>query len=340
MLDKLAEITIDIANSIKSASNLVELENLRVEVLGKSGDLTRLLKSLGKLDKAERPKIGAKINEAKVEVSTLIADKKVVLEQIALEKQLKKEAIDISLPSRKHTLGGLHPITGVLKEIETIFKNRGFDVAVGPEIEDDFHNFEALNIPKHHPARAMHDTFYFGSGNVLRTHTSPVQVRTMEEKEPPIHIIAPGKVYRHDLDLTHSPMFHQIEGLMIDKDLSFAELKGLLIEFLRVFFNQDDLRVRFRPSYFPFTEPSAEVDIGCVMCGGKGCRVCSHTGYLEVLGCGVVHPNVLEASGIDSHNWTGLAFGMGIERLTMLKYGIGDLRLFFDNDMRFLEQFK
>ncbi len=340
ILDDLQRIKEHIEHDIRSASDLVQLESLRVEVLGKSGELTRLLKSLGGLDASERPKMGAKINEAKQTISSLIIKQKQILEAAALEAHIASEAVDVTLPARVHQQGSLHPITAVLYEIESIFKRHGFAIAEGPEIEDDFHNFEALNIPQHHPARAMHDTFYFPSGNVLRTHTSPVQVRTMKDNEPPIHIIAPGKVYRHDLDITHSPMFHQIEGLIVDTSVSFAELKGLLIEFLRTFFDNDNLGVRFRPSYFPFTEPSAEVDIECVMCGGKGCRVCSDTGYLEVLGCGVVHPNVLSASGIDTEKWNALAFGMGIERLAMLKYRIGDLRLFYDNDMRFLTQFK
>lgn len=340
MLDKLEQIKNSIFTQIENAQNLKELEDLRIEVLGKNGELTALLKTLGSIDKEERPKMGAGINKAKSSVQESIAEKKQILEEIALNEQLESEKIDVSLPSREFSKGTLHPITITLKAIEDIFARSGFTTETGPEIEDDFHNFSALNIPEHHPARAMHDTFYFDGGNVLRTHTSPVQIRTMEKQKAPIRIIAPGRVYRCDSDITHTPMFHQIEGLIVDEKASFAQLKGLLIDFLRLFFGNNNLKVRFRPSYFPFTEPSAEADIECVMCGGKGCRVCSNTGWLEVLGCGVVHPNVLSAVDIDSETYTGLAFGMGIERLAMLKYGVGDLRLFFENDMRFLKQFK
>jgi phenylalanyl-tRNA synthetase alpha chain len=339
MLDKLDKIQKDILSKIDNAKDLKSLEDLRIEVLGKSGDLTALLKTLGTLDAKERPKMGGEINKAKKLVQENIANKKIALEEIALEKQLEKEKIDVSLPAGSHSSGTLHPITSTLKTIEDIFAGSGFTSESGPEIEDDFHNFTALNIPEHHPARAMHDTFYFDGGNVLRTHTSPVQIRTMEHKKAPIRIIAPGRVYRCDSDITHTPMFHQVEGLIVDENANFAQLKGLLIDFLRLFFDKKDLSVRFRPSYFPFTEPSAEADIECVMCGGEGCRVCSQTGWLEVLGCGVVHPNVLESVNIDHEKYTGLAFGMGIERLAMLKYGVGDLRLFFENDMRFLKQF-
>ena len=340
MIEKLNIIQQSIVAKIAKANDLKSLEDIRVEVLGKSGDLTALLKTLGKLDPAERPKMGGEINKAKKQVQEMIASKKCELEDIALVKQLEKEKIDVSLPPRDFITGTMHPITSTLKVIENIFAGSGFSTEVGPEIEDDFHNFSALNIPEHHPARAMHDTFYFEGGNVLRTHTSPVQIRTMEKNKAPIRIIAPGRVYRCDSDITHTPMFHQVEGLIVDENANFAQLKGLLIDFLRLFFDKKDLSVRFRPSYFPFTEPSAEADIECVMCGGDGCRVCSHTGWLEVLGCGVVHPNVLKSVDIDSEKYTGLAFGMGIERLAMLKYGVGDLRLFFENDMRFLKQFK
>ncbi|HNB89574.1 MAG TPA: phenylalanine--tRNA ligase subunit alpha, partial [Plasticicumulans sp.] len=257
----------------------------------------------------------------------------------ALHRRLAAERVDVTLPGRGVQAGGLHPITRTLRRIEELFRQVGFSVAEGPEIEDDFHNFEALNIPAHHPARAMHDTFYFDASTVLRTHTSPVQIRTMRACEPPIRIIAPGRVYRCDSDLTHSPMFHQVEGLFVDEDVSFADLKGVLYDFLRAFFERD-LDVRFRPSYFPFTEPSAEVDIQCVICGGSGCRVCKHTGWLEVLGSGMVHPAVFGKVGIDPERYTGYAFGMGVERLAMLRYGVNDLRLFFDNDLRFLGQFR
>jgi phenylalanyl-tRNA synthetase alpha chain len=261
------------------------------------------------------------------------------LQCAALDAQLAGVKIDVTLPGRGQLKGGLHPVTRTTRRIEQLFLPLGFTVEEGPEIEDDHHNFGALNIPDHHPARAMHDTFYIDAQTLLRTHTSPVQVRVMEQRDPPLRIIAPGRVYRCDSDLTHTPMFHQVEGLLVDEHASFASLKGLIDEFLRAFFEQEDLAVRFRPSYFPFTEPSAEVDIQCVMCAGDGCRVCSHTGWLEVLGCGMVHPNVFEQVGIDNERFTGFAFGMGVERLAMLRYGVNDLRLFFENDMKFLTQF-
>jgi phenylalanyl-tRNA synthetase alpha chain len=261
------------------------------------------------------------------------------LEKEALDAKLAAEAVDVTLPGRGQATGGLHPVTMTLQRIEKLFSQLGFEVAEGPEIEDDYHNFEALNIPESHPARAMHDTFYFDNHTVLRTHTSPVQIRVMQEKKPPLRVIAPGRVYRCDSDLTHTPMFHQIEGLLVDEDVSFAQLKGILDEFLRRFFERE-LAVRFRPSYFPFTEPSAEADIQCVHCNGAGCRVCSHTGWLEILGCGMVHPNVFKHVDVDSEKYTGLAFGIGVERLAMLRYGVSDLRLYFENDLRFLEQFR
>jgi len=326
--------------SIAAAKSLKELDDLRVKFLGKKGDLTALLKGLGKLSKEERPKMGEAINQAKVKLQNLLTDRKNHLETLELEKRLLKEKIDVSLPGRNVEMGGLHPVTITLNRIQSLFAKNGFEVETGPEIEDDFHNFTALNIPEHHPARAMHDTFYFDENTVLRTHTSPVQIRTMENKKPPLRIIAPGRVYRCDSDITHTPMFHQVEGLIVDKDANFAQLKGLLIDFLRAYFEKEDLQVRFRPSYFPFTEPSAEADIECVICGGEGCRVCKKTGWLEVLGCGVVHPNVLNSVDIDAEEYTGLAFGMGVERLAMLRYGVNDLRLFFENDIRFLRQFK
>jgi phenylalanyl-tRNA synthetase alpha chain len=258
--------------------------------------------------------------------------------QEALERQLASELVDITLPGRRYDHGGLHPVSRTIERIQAIFSVAGYSVAVGPEIEDDYHNFGALNIPDHHPARAMHDTFYIDPATVLRTHTSPVQVRVMEESKPPYRMICPGRVYRCDSDITHTPMFHQVEGLLIDRQVSFADLRGTIEEFLQAFFEKD-LAVRFRPSYFPFTEPSAEVDMACVMCEGLGCRVCSHTGWLEVMGCGMVHPRVLEMSGVNSDEFTGFAFGMGVERLAMLRYGVNDLRLFFENDLRFLRQF-
>lgn len=332
---------LDRANtSIAKTQNLQELEDLRVSFLGKKGELTALLKGLGKLSKKQCPKMGEAINRAKVSIQTLLTDKKNHLELVALEKRLLSEKIDVSLPGRNAEMGGLHPITITLNRIQSLFAKNGFEVVLGPEIEDDFHNFTALNIPQHHPARAMHDTFYFDKNTVLRTHTSPVQIRTLEKQKPPLRIIAPGRVYRCDSDITHTPMFHQVEGLIVDKHANFAQLKGLLIDFLRAYFEQEDLKVRFRPSYFPFTEPSAEADIECVICHGVGCRVCKKTGWLEVLGCGVVHPNVLSSVNIDPEIYTGLAFGIGIERLAMLRYGVNDLRLFFENDSRFLRQFR
>ena len=325
--------------AIAKANDLKDLDDARVLYLGKKGELTALLKGVSKLPKEDRPVMGDTINQAKVEIQKLIETRKDELEEIALEKRILEEKIDVTLPGRNVEKGGLHPITQTLNHIENIFTKGGFEVEFGPEIEDDFHNFSALNIPEHHPARAMHDTFYFSANAVLRTHTSPVQIRTLERQKPPVRIIAPGRVYRCDSDVSHTPMFHQVEGLIVDKEATLAQLKGLLIDFLRSYFEKDDLQVRFRPSYFPFTEPSAEADIECVICSGEGCRVCKKTGWLEVLGCGVVHPNVLKAVDIDPEEISVLAFGMGVERLAMLRYGVNDLRLFFENDVRFLNQF-
>ena len=325
-------------DAIIAAEDNAALEQLRVEYLGKKGHLTALLKGLGNLSAAERPAAGAEINEAKQALQALIGERKAALERVAVESQLAAETIDVTLPGRGQHTGRQHPITRTIERMQDFFGAIGFEVVEGPEIEDDYHNFEALNIPAHHPARAMHDTFYVDETTVLRTHTSPVQVRVMESQAPPLRIICPGRVYRCDSDLTHTPMFHQVEGLLVDDHSSFADLKGLIEEFLQVFFERD-LAVRFRPSYFPFTEPSAEVDIQCVQCGGEGCRVCGHTGWLEVMGCGMVHPSVFEHCGIDAEKYTGFAFGMGVERLAMLRYGVNDLRLFFENDLRFLEQF-
>lgn len=323
---------------IDGAEGLSALDDVRVRFLGKSGELTAQLKQLGKLPKEERPAAGQAINKAKQSLQVKIDERRGELEAAALSARLASERIDATLPGRGRGHGGLHPVTRTMERIERLFANSGFKVAEGPEIEDDFHNFEALNIPAHHPARAMHDTFYFDEHMLLRTHTSPVQVRVMKDAEPPLKIIAPGRVYRCDSDLTHTPMFHQVEGFLVDEDVSFADLKGVLYDFLQNFFERD-LKMRFRPSYFPFTEPSAEADIECVMCGGEGCRVCSNTGWLEVLGCGMIHPEVFRHVGIDSEKYTGYAFGMGVERLTMLRYGVNDLRLFFENDLRFLKQF-
>mgnify|MGYP001476600758 CR=1 FL=1 len=323
---------------ISDANDSKTLDEVRVRFLGKKGELTALLKSLGQMDASERPKAGEVINQAKIQIQEAIEEHKHELDALNLSRELETSAVDITLPGRSNTVGGLHPVTQVLNRIEELFIGSGYEVVVGPEIEDEYHNFEALNIPAHHPARAMHDTFYFGDGSLLRTHTSPSQVHTMEKEAPPIRVICPGRVYRRDSDLTHSPMFHQVEGLVIDEGISFADLKGTLTDFLRKFFEKD-LEVRFRPSYFPFTEPSAEVDVQCVHCSGKGCRVCSHTGWLEVLGSGLVHPNVLENSNIDSQKYSGFAFGFGADRLAMLLYEVNDLRLFFESDLRFLRQF-
>jgi len=334
----LSQLVNEASDHISQSTNLAELDEVRVRYLGKSGLLTAQLKQLGTLPKEDRPAAGQAINVAKQELGASIATAKQALELQALEQRLKSESVDVTLPGRGQVSGGLHPVTRTLERINKLFANAGFKVAEGPEIEDDYHNFEALNIPEHHPARAMHDTFYFDEHLLLRTHTSPVQIRVMENSEPPLKIIAPGRVYRCDSDLTHTPMFHQVEGFLVDRDVSFADLKGVIYDFLTSFFEQE-LKLRFRPSYFPFTEPSAEVDIECVMCSGSGCRVCGNTGWLEVLGCGMIHPEVLRHVGIDSEEYTGYAFGMGVERLTMLRYGVNDLRLFFENDLRFLRQF-
>ena len=338
-MESLEALKNEAVHLITDAAESAALEQLRVDYLGKKGKLTGLLKNLGNLSPEERPAAGALINEVKQELSGLINSRKSILEQAALAARLEADRVDVTLSGRGVDVGGLHPITRTIERIENFFSGIGFQVMEGPEIEDDYHNFEALNIPAHHPARAMHDTFYIDDTHVLRTHTSGVQVRTMETQSPPLRIICPGRVYRCDSDLTHSPMFHQVEGLLIDESSSFGDLKGLLEEFLQVFFEREDLAVRFRPSYFPFTEPSAEVDIQCVKCSGDGCRICSQTGWLEVLGCGMVNPKVFEMSGIDTEKFTGFAFGLGVERLAMLRYGVGDLRLNFDNDLRFLRQF-
>ena len=329
----------DAQAAIAATANTTEVENLRVHYLGKKGVLTEQLKQLGGLPPDERPRVGQWVNEAKETVSAGLQTRKQNLEAGARQEQLARETLDVTLPGRGVRLGARHPVSRTLERLEQLFLRLGFEIADGPEIEDDFHNFEALNIPATHPARAMHDTFYFGDGRLLRTHTSPVQVRHMRTHKPPLRIIAPGRVYRCDSDVTHTPMFHQIEGLMVDESASFADLKGLLAEFLTQFFEKP-LKVRFRPSFFPFTEPSAEADISCVICSAKGCRVCKGTGWLEVLGCGMVHPEVFRHVGIDSERYTGFAFGLGVERLAMLRYGVTDLRMFYENDLRFLRQFR
>ncbi|ABC31278.1 phenylalanyl-tRNA synthetase, alpha subunit [Hahella chejuensis KCTC 2396] len=319
-------------DAVAKAESEQSLEQLRVDYLGKKGRITQLLKELGRLDAAERPAAGAKINEAKLLVQDLINEAKSELSSKNEAAKLAAESIDVTLPGRKESLGTLHPVTRTMLRIEDFFARSGYTVEEGPEIQDDYHNFEALNIPSHHPARAMHDTFYFDPKTLLRTHTSPVQIRVMESSKPPFRMICPGRVYRCDSDMTHTPMFHQVEGLMVDKHVSFADLKSTIVEFLREFFEKD-LEVRFRPSYFPFTEPSAEVDIEW------GRNEDGSIKWLEVMGCGMVHPKVFEAAGVDSETYSGFAFGMGVERLAMLRYGVNDLRMFFENDMRFLDQF-
>ncbi|MBQ0759031.1 MAG: phenylalanine--tRNA ligase subunit alpha [Zhongshania sp.] len=338
-MENLEGLAAEAVAKISAATDAQTLDQVRVEYLGKKGHITALLKGLGALSADERPAAGAEINRVKEALSDQISESKQRLDQAAVDARLEAEKIDVTLSGRGQHAGGLHPVTRTIERITAFFSSIGFDIVEGPEIEDDYHNFEALNIPAHHPARAMHDTFYVDESTVLRTHTSPVQVRVMETTEPPMKLICPGRVYRCDSDLTHTPMFHQVEGLLISENTSFADLKGMLESFLRSFFEKE-LSVRFRPSYFPFTEPSAEVDIQCVMCGGEGCRVCSQTGWIEILGCGMVHPSVFEASNIDTERFTGFAFGLGVERLAMLRYGVNDLRLFFENDLRFLAQFK
>ena len=336
--DPLSALVDQALADVDASADLAALDEVRVRLLGKKGLLTEQLKGLGALSAPERPAAGQRINEAKAAIHAALDMHRIRLEQAAMEKELARGAIDVTLPGRGADTGSVHPVTRTRLRIEQIFSRAGFTVVSGPEVEDDFHNFEALNIPKNHPARAMHDTFYFPDGRLLRTHTSPVQIRTMRETSPPLAIIAPGRVYRIDSDMTHTPMFHQVEGMVIGETVSFANLKAMLHTFVERFFERP-LGMRLRPSYFPFTEPSAEADIECVFCDGKGCRVCKQTGWLEILGCGMIHPNVLEAAGIDSERWQGYAFGMGIDRLAMLRYGVDDLRLFFENDLQFLKQF-
>ncbi len=334
-MENLEALTQQALAAVAAAGDVAALDQVRVQYLGKKGEISALMKNLGNVAPEDRPKVGAVINEARDQVQTALNARKTALETDALNAKLASETIDVTLPGRAVQEGSLHPVTRTLERIESFFANAGYQVAEGPEIEDDFHNFEALNIPSHHPARAMHDTFYFDASTLLRTHTSPVQVRTMEAPQPPIRIICPGRVYRCDYDQTHSPMFHQVEGLLVDKGISFADLKGTIQEFLSVFFERD-LVVRLRPSYFPFTEPSAEIDIEWVIETPEGTK----RRWLEVGGCGMVHPEVFKHVNIDPDEYTGFAFGMGVERLAMLRYGVNDLRLFFENDLRFLQQFK
>lgn len=336
MLDRLEDLRDRARKEIESVSEAEELETLRVRLLGKKGELTLALKAIGSLPPEERPLFGKKVNEIKAEIDSRLEKRK---DALASRRQLPGQAgVDLTLPGRTGFAGSFHPVTQVMEGICGIFNRMGFSIATGPEVELDYYNFEALNIPADHPARDMQDTFYVDNAVLLRTHTSPIQVRTMERLKPPVRIIAPGKVYRCDSDITHTPMFHQVEGLMVDEDVSFADLKGILTVFIHEFFSPSTA-VRFRPSFFPFTEPSAEVDIQCVMCKGDGCRVCSQTGWLEVLGAGMVHPQVFRHVGYDPEHWTGFAFGLGVERIAMLTYGIDDIRLFYENDLRFLRMF-
>ena len=340
MQEQLQALKAEALAAVAAADTQDSLQEVRVKYLGKKGEITSLLKGLGKLSPEERPKMGAMVNEVRVAVEEAIEASKTEMERIELEHKLASEEIDITLPGRKPAMGHIHPLTAVNEMIEDFFMKMGYTVEEGPEVEEDYFNFECLNLPADHPARDMQDSFYITENFLLRTHTSPVQARTMQKmgNNQPIRMIAPGKVYRWDYDATHSPVFHQVEGLLIDKDITFSDLKGTIITFLQHMFGEDT-QVRFRTSFFPFTEPSAEVDISCVMCGGEGCRVCSHTGWLEILGCGMVHPNVLRMNGYNPDEVQGFAFGMGVERIAMLLYGIGDLRLFFEDDVRFLKQF-
>lgn len=338
MKEKILQLQQEAQAALQQASDLKALQDVRVQVLGKKGALTEIMKGMRVLSAEERPVVGSLVNTLKDQFEAGFSERQGELQQQAIAAKLGSEKIDVTLPGRRSVTGSKHPVTLVCEEIVDLFSRLGFVVAEGPEIEQDFYNFEALNIPKDHPARDMQDTFYITDDQVLRTHTSPVQIRTMLKTKPPIRVIAPGTVYRRDSDLTHSPMFHQIEGFLVDEKVTFGDLKGILTHFLNEFFGEN-LDVRFRPSFFPFTEPSAEVDIACVICAGKGCRVCSGTGWLEILGCGMIDPAVFDSVNYDSENFSGFAFGMGLERIAMLKYGVNDLRLFFENDLRFLKQF-
>jgi len=323
---------------VAGTATLADLEQFRVEFLGKKGAITAHLKALGALAPDDRKRAGAHLNAVRDELVALAESRRAELERAELERRLAATRIDVTQPGRGQRSGALHPLTRARRRIEQLFRSAGFTVESGPEIEDDWHNFEALNIPANHPARAMHDTFYFPDGRLLRTHTSPVQIRAMMRDKPPLRMIVPGRVYRCDSDMTHTPMFHQLEGLVVDEGVSLANMKSVLHQFIEGFFERP-LKMRLRPSYFPFTEPSAEVDIECVFCNGRGCRVCKQTGWLEISGAGVVHPEVLRNVGIDPERYTGYAFGMGIDRLAMLRYNVNDIRLYFDNDLRFLQQF-
>ena len=339
MKEKLAAIRSAAMSALENSKMLSELEELRIKYLGKKGELTSVMKGMGGLSAEERPVIGQLANEVRSKIESALEEKKAALEQAAADIKIKKETIDVTMPGNKQKKGKRHPLTTVLDDLKDIFTGMGFTVVEGPEVELDYYNFEALNIPKDHPARDTQDTFYINDNVVLRSQTSPVQVRVMEKQKPPIRIISAGRVYRSDaVDATHSPVFHQIEGLVIDKGITMADLKGTLEVFVKKLYGEDT-RLRFRPHHFPFTEPSAEVDISCFNCGGEGCRICKGEGWIEILGCGMVHPKVLKNCGIDPEEYSGFAFGIGLERITMFRYGIDDLRLYFENDVRFLEQF-
>jgi phenylalanyl-tRNA synthetase alpha chain len=338
MIDVLEEVKKQAEAELNSVNDEISLQNLKAKFVGRKGVITDILKGMKDIPDSDRPRMGKLINETKTFVEDLIERRLGALREEKKRRSLYEEKIDVTLPGRGMPVGARHPITQVMEEITAIFERMGFEVAEGPEVETDYYNFEALNIPKNHPARDMQDTFYVSDEIVLRTHTSPVQIRVMEKRNPPVKVIAPGKVYRCDSDISHTPMFHQIEGLLVDEGVTFGDLKGVLTEFVRIVFGEG-VGVRFRPSFFPFTEPSAEVDIACLICGGKGCRVCKNTGWLEILGCGMVDPEVFKSVGYDPDKYSGFAFGMGIERIAMLKFGINDIRLFFENDIRFLRQF-
>ncbi len=337
MEQELAQIRETGAETLEQVSDEQELESFRIDYLGRNGQLNSVMKQLGTVAKEDRPRLGQLANTIKKELDTLFKEKLKKLSQ-QVGDRTESDELDLSLPGRRPLPGKLHPITQIMEEVCSVFEGMGFSVAEGPDVELDYYNFEALNIPAHHPARDMHDTFYISETTLLRTHTSPMQARIMEEQDPPLRVIAPGKVYRCDSDITHTPMFHQVEGFLVDENVSFADLKGVLTVFLQKVFEKD-LPLRFRPSFFPFTEPSAEVDIACVMCEGKGCRVCKKTGWLEILGAGMIDPEVFKMVGYDPEKYSGFAFGLGIERIAMLKYGINDIRLYFENDLRFLSQF-
>ncbi len=338
MEQELQRLQTEAKQQLSALSDTGQLEDFRIRFLGRKGSFSTVMRSLGKVPPEDRPRLGQLANTIKTEIEELFAKRQSDLTAGLASLSAERQAIDLTLPGRRPAIGKLHPVTQIMNEVCTIFENLGFSVAEGPDVEHDHYNFEALNIPAHHPARDMHDTFYISDSILLRTHTSPMQARIMENQQPPLRVIAPGKVYRCDSDITHTPMFHQVEGFLVDKKVSFADLKGVLTVFTQKMFEKD-LALRFRPSFFPFTEPSAEVDIACVICEGKGCRVCKRTGWLEILGSGMIDPEVFKMVGYDPEIYSGFAFGLGVERIAMLKYGIDDIRLYYENDLRFLSQF-